>query len=164
MLRRGPLIPILCFLFACASNPAAVLVGKYAPYTQVTLLGGEEQLIDEYQGKPLVLVFWATWCSKSRSVLPRVEQVARRLKAKNQVNFLAVSLDKAKDIAALRGFIKTEKLQSFKHAFSGNEYFDQAYMAFRADRVPTIVIIDAQGKVVATGDDETVVEEYFLVK
>ena len=47
-------------------NKISLEVGMKAPPTSFNLLDGNNLLVDEQKGKTLVVMFWGTWCSKSK--------------------------------------------------------------------------------------------------
>lgn len=58
-----------------------------APEFTVTTLDGEKISLKELKGKPVVLNFWATWCSPCRREIPELNELAR--KYRDRAIFLA---------------------------------------------------------------------------
>lgn len=148
-------------LSSCAaSGPSSTdLIGKMAPYTRFTMLDGELLASENLKGKTVVLIFWASWCRRSPKVLERVNEYARKFAGRDDVVFLTASVDKAENLPAVKERIEFSRLDAMKHAFSGNEAYDEAYMAYHEHSIPTIFIIDRNGYIVARGDDVDVVLE-----
>jgi len=65
---------------------------------------------------------------------------------------VAASIDSLDKEHNVRGRIKFDQRDYIKHAFSGNDYHDEAYMAFGANEVPMVYVIDPDGKIAAYGD------------
>ena len=65
--------------------------------------------------------------------------------------FVAVSIDKPEREADIWARIKNEKLSTIHHMYSGNGVYDDAYAAYGMKSIPTAVLIDTQGKVVDIG-------------
>jgi len=53
------------------------------------------------EGKPVVLHFWATWCSACRDEFPRIRKTLSTLQ-KRGVAVLLVSIDKPEDLAKVK--------------------------------------------------------------
>ena len=70
-------------------------------------LNGVEQSLATYQGKPMVVNFWATWCPPCRAEMPSMETLWNKNKNNNFV-ILAVSVDREKT-SKVADFIKTNK-------------------------------------------------------
>jgi thiol-disulfide isomerase/thioredoxin len=117
------------------------------PFTRVTMLDGMPRLLEEYRGTPTVVLFWATNCSNSASVVAEFNEQA--VKYNGSVRFLAVSLDKKLENVTER--IRASKLNAIEHAFSGNEAYDEAYKSFGIEAIPHIFVINAEGVVVSDG-------------
>jgi len=57
------------------------LVGKAAPGLQIEeWLGDDPGTLSDLNGKPVMLVFWATWCPHCRREMPRLEEIWQRYK------------------------------------------------------------------------------------
>lgn len=153
-------IVFVALSFAGCATDGAKLIGKPAPETRFTLLEGEYVPLKRYRGKTVVVTFWAHWCHSSRPALLRLDEFAEKL-GRNDVVFLAANLDEVKDLAEVKERIVHQDLDGFQHAFSGNAGSDEAFVAFQGGRLPYFLIIDPQGVVVAAGNSDSLVYEYF---
>ncbi len=63
--------------------------GTKAPEFTLSTLDGKPVKLSDYQGKPVVLEFWATWCGPCRRQFPRMARVHE--KYGDQVGFLVVN-------------------------------------------------------------------------
>lgn len=149
---------LIILLSGCSSVPGKQLVGKPAPVAIFTMLDGEGRALSQYAGKPVVLMFWATWCKRSQPILERLNKFAR---TRRDIAFIAVSIDKNEDVEKVRERITYTQLGSLQHSFSGNDIGDQPYIVFDGDMVPYIAIIDANGIVTHVSDSDSVVYEVF---
>ena len=78
-------------LAACYSGTRPPRIGTAAP--NFTVQDADRKLtLSDYQGKTVVLNFWATWCPPCVEEMPSLIQMQQRLKDKGVV-VLAVSLD-----------------------------------------------------------------------
>jgi thiol-disulfide isomerase/thioredoxin len=67
-------------------------------------LAGYQQLLAKYQGKPLVVNFWATWCEPCREEYPMVVELAKQFKSQG-VEVVGVDMDDESDMNLVRRFI-----------------------------------------------------------
>lgn len=78
-------------IFAAAPAAFAAAARKAPPFEAASLIGRRFRL-EDYKGKNLVLVFWATWCPHCRRYLDVMQQLHKEYAAKN-VEMLALSVD-----------------------------------------------------------------------
>lgn len=62
-------------------DPGKAQVGKTAPgFTSWDLVGRKVGL-DEFKGKPVLLTFWATWCTACQDELPALQKIGNQYKS-----------------------------------------------------------------------------------
>lgn len=151
------LLLILSFLSACSASKEDMsgLLGRQAPSTRFTMMDGSYQSLDQTNGKERVIIFWADWCAFSGPVIERLSEYVEDHPNPNRA-VIAVSLDKNDRFEALKDRISYGKIGNLEHAFSGNAFDDEAYIAFNVRALPHIYVIDAQGKVIAEGHSSSV--------
>jgi Thiol-disulfide isomerase and thioredoxins len=88
MPRRTGLFLIAILATCAAANAQAPATAKFT-FADLT---GRSHSLGEYQGKVVVLNFWATWCFPCREEMPMLNKLAPEL-AERDVIFLAVALD-----------------------------------------------------------------------
>lgn len=54
-----------------------VQVGNMAPNFELELLNGESVKLSDYQGKKVILNFWASWCGPCKVEMPEMEQFSK---------------------------------------------------------------------------------------
>lgn len=117
-----------------------VALGNPAPAISMTDFDGESFELADYEGKPLVVNFWASWCPSCIAEMPDFERVHQATNGK--IAFLGInqsdSRDAAKDLAR-----KTRV--TYRLAFDPH---GEIFQAFGAGGMPTTVFIDADGNVV----------------
>ncbi|MBX7139382.1 MAG: TlpA family protein disulfide reductase [Oligoflexia bacterium] len=151
---------ILTTLGACAAKSNRTeLIGTTAPYTKFNLLDGSFLTVEELRGKTAVITFWATWCSESRKCMNRLNAFADKFRGRSDYVFLTASIDKADKFDAVKERVIYTKLDNMKHAFSGNDVYDEAYMSFHGDNLPYFVVLDPQGVIKYAGNDDDGVYE-----
>ena len=85
----------LCLLTgmpAALAQPAPPAVGTPIPAFDTELIDGRILSGQSLAGKPLLVMFWATWCPICRKELPQVQRLYERHKAAG-LEILALSLD-----------------------------------------------------------------------
>jgi thiol-disulfide isomerase/thioredoxin len=106
---------------------------------------GKMRNINEWQGKTIVLNFWATWCPPCREEIPLLVDTHEKFK-KDGVVVIGVAIDKKEDI--------THFVDSFfiNYPVLINEQENTRLMAQYGNRIATLpysVIIDRNGTIVA---------------
>src|SRR6185295_9762977 len=113
-------------------------VGKPAPGFSLAGLNSKENVsLSDFQGKVLLLDFWASWCMPCRRLMPMLGG----LKARNpQLEIVAISVDedRGKALTFLRGVEP-----GLKAAHDAEHKVADAYAL---EGMPTCVIIDKQGR------------------
>ena len=131
------------------SQELAKLIGKPAPAFSVKDSQGREVSLQSFQGKSVLLDFWATWCSPCRESLPSLEKIYQENKAKGLV-LLSFDEDEEPQKAIDFWLQHKEPWPNF-HA-------DKDLLArFPQHGIPYFVLLDPAGNVVLSqaGLDET---------
>lgn len=152
---------LLLVICGCSAQSKQISSGQKAPLTRFSLMDGSVHSTGEYLGQHLLLVFWASNCSKSKSILSDVAYWQRSFGKKFAVHSVAISIDKQEAESRVEEVYSNPKLQYIDHAFSGNDIYDEAYIAYDVGEVPTLVLIDPKGKIIANGDSLDVLSDKF---
>ncbi len=153
------------FLLAgCAGSVNTALVNQQAPVARLyvvdaNLASTEVKTLEDFQGKNVALVFWATHCTFSHGLLDDLNEYAQKYGKQKNLEVVAVSVDEPKDEDRLKDRIHYGKLSNITHVYSGTDIHDEAYRAFDVGSLPTVFLIDTTGKVVAAGNKASVVKE-----
>lgn len=68
---------------------------KSAPQFSLKDRSGKTVRLDDFQGKLVVLHFWASWCPPCVDEIPKWLELAKSMETNSMVKFVAVSLDKS---------------------------------------------------------------------
>jgi len=139
--RWLPALAVLASLGLAIPGEAAVGVGAALPDATFQDLAGHSVRTADLRGKPVVIAFWATWCTSCKSELEHLKAV-RAANGEDQLHILAVSADEERE--TLDAFLAS-------HPYPFPVYHDPARAAasrFSDDEdLPLTIVADAQGVV-----------------
>ena len=82
---------------ATAAGPAPETVPTLRPVFALPDLQGKTHSITEWDGKPLIVNFWATWCAPCRREMPLLNRIKREYAPKG-VEIVGIAVDIAADV------------------------------------------------------------------
>lgn len=105
----------------------------------------EDKPLSSFQGKFVVLDFWASWCPDCRKDIPEMKELHRRYSSDN-VEFISISFDTNKD--AWQKCIQNNEMYWIHH--SELKPWKQTVISkdYHIKWLPTMYLIDTKGKVV----------------
>jgi len=134
---------------ACAALTTAVLVlssqapGSAAPDFTLKTLAGNTASLSSFQGRPVLLNFWATWCAPCRAEMAEIAS-AYRAHGDERLQVLAIDLtDQERKLKDVRAFV--DELHMPFPVLLDEKGKVRKRFALRG--VPTSVFIDARGVV-----------------
>ncbi|MBM7648781.1 peroxiredoxin [Bacillus ectoiniformans] len=129
--------------------------GQAAPDFTLNSLDGKERSLSDYQGKKVILNFWATWCPPCKAEMPHMQKFYEKEAKDRNVEILAVNLtssDKGTD--AIKEFAKQYEL-TFPIPLDEEGAIGKQYEAYT---IPTTYIINTDGtihqKIIGPMDEE----------
>jgi peroxiredoxin len=137
----GLLLVAFVYVIYASIHERIIVVGDTAPKFTVTAESGRTIGVPDFDGKLLVLNFWATWCPPCVEETPSLSEFARRVSPKGVV-VLGVSVDK--DEKAYQAFLQRHRPE-FLTARDPETKINAEYGTFK---YPETYIINNQGKVV----------------
>jgi peroxiredoxin len=115
-----------------------------APDWTLKNLAGQTVSLSDFKGKVVVLDFWATWCPPCRAEIPHFIELQNEFKAKG-VTIVGLSVDSI----APADVAKFAKDNGMNYPIVMAD--EKTATAYGADQgIPTTVVIDGKGNVVAT--------------
>jgi thiol-disulfide isomerase/thioredoxin len=136
---------LLCFLAkpSLGQQPTIRFVRNPDPAPEVKLdtLDGKPLSLADYQGKVILLNFWATWCGPCRAEIPDLVELQDKYKDRLQIIGLVVDDD---DQDAIKKFV--EKFRINYPVAIATDALRNEYGGIPA--LPTSFVLDAEGRVV----------------
>ena len=118
-----------------------VEAGDRAPKFSITTESGQKITSNDFNGKLLMVNFWATWCPPCVEEMPSLNQFAQTMGPQG-VTVLGVSVDRNEK--AYRDFLSRNRL-AFQVARDPEENISSSYGTFKW---PETYLINKEGKVV----------------
>jgi len=113
-------------------------------FTVYDIEGGEVRLSD-FEGKPTVVNFWASWCGPCQMEMPDFQD--KFLELGESVNFLMVNMTDGS-----RETLETASAFIAEQGYTFPVFYDtqvDAAMAYGVNSLPTTYFIDAEGRAIA---------------
>ena len=128
------------------AQDSGIDVGAKAPAAAVETLEGTPAELSSVFGKgPVVIEFWATWCSNCKELEPAM--LAAQKKYTGKVTFVGMAVSVNQSPRAVQAYVE-------KHGLQMTNYFDRRGKAVGAYDVPAtsfVVVVNKAGQVVYTG-------------
>jgi len=140
MSKKSVILAALLVILLYSTAPAYVGVGDKAPAFQATTLDGQKVSLDNPEGKPMFLVFWATWCPFCEEAIPRLKEIYSTYSPKG-LTFLAIN-------PAVNDSLRKTRLYVEKFHINYPVIYDEGATiakSFGINGVPTVVIVDKNG-------------------
>lgn len=118
-------------------------LGATLPDVTGTRLNGVEESLSDYQGRIVLLNFWATWCAPCIAALPQLRELVAKLPP-DRFTLLAISVDK--ELGTVTEFIEDEPMP-WTNWHSGKE--SDVVRLMRTRGYPTYVLADENGKILS---------------
>ena len=134
-----PLMVLLLLMFTLSPGWGAE-VGEPMPDFSVQTFDGKSLTRANFAGKPLLLVFWNTWCPDCMRDLPEINRLAQKFVPQG-LAVLAVNTGLNDTESKARAYWK-------KSAYLFPTGFDHSFeigTAFRVRGVPTVFLVDSKG-------------------
>lgn len=129
-------------------------VGDVAPDFTVEMFDGSRVTLSELRGKPVLLIFWATWCPPCRAEMAHLQQGVIDVYG-DRITVLPIS--RGEERSTVENF-----LQRMGYTFLvGLDPEQEVYRKYATNYIPRCLVIGSDGVVdyVGVGYDETVAEE-----
>ncbi|GEM_PF-563657 len=127
------------FLVLSVPTPTPLSAGEAAPAFSLSGLEGKPHSLDDYQGKRVVLNFWASWCAPCRTEMPLLEATFKRLENSGVV---VIGVNYAEEALPVRQYVGELNI-TFPILLDVDRFvFDK----YGVTGLPTTFFIDSKGK------------------
>jgi len=118
-------------------------VGEQSPdFSAITLDNQPVWLFKDYVGKkPVMLVFWATWCPNCLKEIPKIKALVRHFG--NRFPLFAINIGIEDSLEKTRAFRKKQSI-NYPIIFDEGSYITSAY---RVWGTPTLIMVGANGDI-----------------
>ena len=135
MIKKLFFIPLLFISFLISQN--------VSPNLKLTKLNGRTVTLSEYLNKgPVLINFWATWCSPCKKEMVYLDKFERKYKDEG-LSILSISVDSQKSLSHVRSYIRAND-------YIYDVFLDpnrQVFKKLNGNLMPTNVLIDTECKV-----------------
>jgi peroxiredoxin len=134
------LIVLFAFLVSFQDN------GRKVPAVDLKTLEGKTVSSSKFSndGKPMIISFWATWCSPCKKELNTIAEVYDDWKKETGVKLIAISLDDSKSSNKVAPYVN-EKGWEYEEYLDLNSDFKRA---MGVNMPPHTFIVDGKGNIV----------------
>lgn len=119
--------------------------GTVAPDFSLKDLEGNTVAFSSFQGKTVVLVFWASWCPDCRAEVPELKAMAAAADP-DKVSFVSVSFDRSFD--TLVSFARENALPGVQLFDAAGKKDSAVGAAYHVKWIPSLYVINPEGRVV----------------
>ena len=135
MIKKLFFIPFLFISFLISQN--------VSPNLKLTKLNGRTITLSEYLKKgPVLINFWATWCSPCKKEMVYLDKFERKYKDEG-LSILSISVDSQKSLSHVRSYIRAND-------YIYDVFLDpnrQVFKKLNGNLMPTNVLLDTDGRV-----------------
>ncbi len=103
---------------------------------------GQWLTLQQYYGRPALIVFWATWCSACQIDMPLLNAAARQIDP-NRLSVLPISIDD-QPLQDVNGFMRAKGWTSLAHF---QDQTQQLFNTFGSGATPTAFLMDRHGRI-----------------
>jgi peroxiredoxin len=127
-------------LLTPAARAGAPQPGDLAPDFSGTTIDGETVKLSDFQGKPVMINFWASWCGPCTAEMKNIEAIYQKYKSEDIV---ILGVNQGEGTNTIKGYGELWKLTFRLLRDEG----DAAARSYRVQALPTTVFVDADGRV-----------------
>lgn len=126
---------------ATYSQSAVSVIGEPLPHVALPDPSGEPRTLSEWRGRPMLINFWATWCSPCRKEVPELIELQREFRDKGLV-VVGIALDEPERV---RRFMRDFGIDYPVLVESGHGTRMSAAFGNRLGVLPYTVYVDSSG-------------------
>lgn len=119
--------------------------GTQAPDFSLQDINGKSFNLSGFQGRKVVLVFWASWCPDCRAEVPQLKAMHAQADP-SKVAFVSVSFDRT--LEALQTFVNENYLPGVQLFDPAGKKDSKVAEEYGVKWIPSLYLLDEQGRVV----------------
>lgn len=136
------ILALLVLLAGCDAAGTGIRRGGVAPAFSLEDLNGTKVSLSDFQGRPVLINFWASWCPPCRTEMPDLQRV-HAAQGPDGLVILGVNTLYQDELDDVREFATEQKL-TFPILLDSE---GAVAVAYRASTLPTSVFVDRTGKI-----------------
>jgi peroxiredoxin len=123
-------------------------IEKKFPSANIKTLEGKTVNITDYigKGKPVIISFWASWCSPCKRELDVMSEIYPEWKSTYGVELIAITTDDSRGLAKVPGIVSSKGWPFIVLADTNNEL--QQALGFQS--IPETFLLDGAGNIIYT--------------
>jgi len=138
---------------------SGLAIGELAPDFELETLEGKKVKLSDFQGKKVILNFWASWCPPCKAEIPHMQKYYEKFAKEDNFEIVAVNLTSQKETIKYVGkFVKTYEM-TFPVLLDTEGEQMRAYEIYT---IPTTYFLDTKGiiqkKVIGPVDQDSMRE------
>ena len=149
-------VPTLQYTLTKTPHPSSLIgpvVSLYAPDINLTELAtGQQVTLGQFDGQPLLLFFWATWCPHCKNEINSIETIAETYKG---AGLVVLAINAAEDPATVGAF-QSAHLLTFPILLDPDKAVQALY---HVDAIPKHFFVSSSGRIAFIGWGEMTFDE-----
>lgn len=143
--RRSIIAAVFLAVSLCAGLCGPARGAEGAEFTLESADGERVSLRQAAAGKPVLLVFWATWCPHCNEAVPEINGIQSRLS--DRLRILAIDFMESR--GKVKAFMKAKRV-TYPVLLDSDGKVARQYNVLG---IPTYILLDKDGRVVYSGND-----------
>jgi peroxiredoxin len=130
------------------------VVGLYAPDFSLTdLASGQRVTLNQFDGQPVFLFFWATWCPHCNNEIESIETITQTYK---DADLVVLTIDASEDPATVSAYRSAHPLLTFPVLLDSDSAVQSAY---HVDAIPRHFFVSSNGRIASIRWGEMTLDE-----
>ena len=134
-------------LYTPPNNPKLLPAGTPAPNFTLSTLDGASVTLASLKGKFVLVDFWASWCPPCRKSMPIIQKIYERL---GHRGLAVLSVNTSDEAEKMQAFLGLHPEYTTTMLFDPNRQSKAVASAYLVTGIPTIYVLDKDGKVIAS--------------
>ncbi|MBI2267156.1 MAG: TlpA family protein disulfide reductase [Armatimonadetes bacterium] len=134
------LLALLAFLSLPIAQAQDLAIGSKAPDFTLNKVGGGQVSLSQFSGKPVLLVFWTTWCPTCREEIPLLKRAYEEYKSKG---LTLLSIDVGENERKVASFARKQKIP-YAILLDQNKNVTRSY---KVKGIPKVLLLDIKGNI-----------------